>query len=94
MDHYDLELDPQFDGLIGRHASKAWSKFVSPDNAHLCSDDALSFCGGLLKYDHQERLLAIEAMDHPYFAPVKQAAAESGQGTGGASSSASATTRA
>ena len=76
LDHYDLELDQQFDGLIGRHAAKPWAKFVTPDNAHLCSDDAVAFCGALLKYDHQERLTAVEAMDHPYFAPVRQAAGE------------------
>lgn len=73
LDHYDLELDQQFDGLIGRHTAKPWAKFVTPDNAHLCSDDALSFVGALLKYDHQERLTAEEAMAHAYFAPVRAA---------------------
>jgi casein kinase II subunit alpha len=49
LDHYDLELDPQFDGIIGRHAAKPWAKFITPDNQHLCSDDAVNFCGALLK---------------------------------------------
>lgn len=75
LDHYDLELNQQFDGLIGRHTAKPWAKFVTPDNSHLCSDEALSFVAALLKYDHQERLTAEEAMAHPYFAPVRQAAA-------------------
>jgi len=26
----------------------------------------------LLRYDHQERLLAKEAFDHPYFQPVRE----------------------
>jgi len=76
LDRYDLELDQQFDGLIGRHAAKPWTKFVTADNAHLCSSDALSFVGSLLKYDHQERLTAEEAMAHAYFAPVRAAAAK------------------
>ena len=75
LDHYDLELDPQFDGLIGRHAAKPWAKFITPENSHLCSDDAVNFVGSLLKYDHQERPTAIEAMAHPYFAPIRQSAA-------------------
>ncbi len=36
LDHYDLELDPQFDGLIGRHAKKPWSKFITSENQQLC----------------------------------------------------------
>jgi casein kinase II subunit alpha len=49
LDHYDLELDPQFDGLIGRHATKPWAKFITPENQHLCSDEAISYVGALLK---------------------------------------------
>jgi len=75
LDHYDLELDPQFDGLIGRHATKPWAKFITPENQHLCSDESVAFVGALLKYDHQERLTAQEAMAHLYFAPVRQQAA-------------------
>jgi casein kinase II subunit alpha len=79
LDHYDLELESQFDGLIGRHAAKPWNKFITSENEHLCSEEALSFVGGLLKYDHQERLTAQEAMAHPYFAPVRLQAAQDGQ---------------
>ena len=30
-------------GLLGRHPRKPLSKFVTQDNMHLCSEDALSF---------------------------------------------------
>lgn len=36
----------------------------------------------LNRYDHQERLTAQEAMAHPYFAPVRAAAAEHPAKTG------------
>lgn len=36
------------------------------------------FCLGFCRYDHQERLSAKEASAHPYFAPVRQAAARGG----------------
>jgi casein kinase II subunit alpha len=75
LDTYDLELDPHFDGILGRHSKKSWQKFVTPENQHLVSDEAIDFVSKLLRYDHQERLSAKEAMAHPYFAPVREAAA-------------------
>ena len=84
LDKYDLELDPQFDGILGRHSKKAWAKFVTPENRHLVSDEALDFVSKLLRYDHQERLTAQEAMAHPYFSPVRQQAVGAGAGGAGA----------
>ena len=50
LDRYDLELDSHFDGLLGRHTKKAWSRFVNAENQHLISDEALSFLTGLLRW--------------------------------------------
>lgn len=75
LDTYDVELDPHFDGILGRHSKKPWQKFITPENQHLVSDEAIDFVGKLLRYDHQERLSAKEAMAHAYFAPVREAAA-------------------
>lgn len=71
LDKYDLELDPHFDGILGRHTKKPWMKFVTQENQHLVSPEALDFLSKLLRYDHQERLTAQEAMAHPYFAVLK-----------------------
>jgi casein kinase II subunit alpha len=49
-------LLPQLEALVGHHSRKAWSKFVTPDNAHLVSPEALDFLDGLLRYDHQVNL--------------------------------------
>eukprot|EP00879_Flechtneria_rotunda_P001913 GHRR01002086.1.p1 GENE.GHRR01002086.1~~GHRR01002086.1.p1 ORF type:complete len:363 (+),score=83.34 GHRR01002086.1:291-1379(+) len=69
---YGLELDPQLEALIGNHSRKPWTKFVTPDNSHLVSPEALDFLDGLLRYDHQERFTCKEAMAHPYFASVRE----------------------
>jgi len=56
------------------------------------NDDAIDFVSHLLRYDHQERLTAKEAMEHPYFAPVRAAeaaAAAAGGGEAGGTSKAS-----
>ena len=68
---YNLELDPQFDGILGRHTRKPWTKFITPENQHLVTPEAIDLLDKLLRYDHQERLSPVEAMQHLYFAPVK-----------------------
>jgi casein kinase II subunit alpha len=95
LDKYDIELDPQYDDILGRFPRKPWHSFVSADNQRFVSNDAIDFLDKLLRYDHmvrdclgsnlnqtvtnfrQERLTAKEAMNHPYFAPVRQAASSS-----------------
>lgn len=53
--------------LWGRHSRKRWERFVHSENQHLVSTEALDFLDKLLRYDHQTRLTAREAMEHPYF---------------------------
>ncbi|KAI5308109.1 Casein kinase II subunit alpha [Ascosphaera atra] len=74
LDKYDIELDPQYDEILMRFPRKPWSSFVTPDNQKFVSKEAIDFLDKLLRYDHAERLTAQEAMDHPYFAPVRLAA--------------------
>jgi casein kinase II subunit alpha len=72
LDKYNLELNSHYDGLLSRnrYVAKPWSHFVNSDNQHLANDLAIDFLDKLLRYDHQERLTAKEAMQHPYFAPI------------------------
>ena len=60
-----------FGDKSGRHSRKRWERFVHSENQHLVSPEALDFLDKLLRYDHQERLTAMEAMEHAYFFPVK-----------------------
>jgi len=71
LDKYGLVLDPHFQQLIGTQPRKPWKRFITPDNAHLCSNEALDLLDKLLRYDHQERVTAREGMDHPYFDSVR-----------------------
>ncbi|XP_035678411.1 casein kinase II subunit alpha isoform X2 [Branchiostoma floridae] len=70
LDKYQIDLDPRFNDILGRHSKKRWERFVHSENQHLVSPEALDFLDKLLRYDHQERLTAREAMEHPYFYPV------------------------
>ncbi len=75
LEKYDLELDPHYDGILGRHSRKPFARFITAENSHLVSDEAIDLLNKLLRYDHQERLTAIEAQAHEYFAPVRAAEA-------------------
>jgi len=91
LDKYDIELDAQYDDILGRFPKKNWHSFVTTENQRFVSNDAIDFLDKLLRYDHQvgvfchisyayanclqERLTAKEAMAHPYFSPVRKEAA-------------------
>jgi len=70
LDKYNIELDPRFNDILGRHSRKRWERFVHSENQHLVTSEAIDFLDKLIKYDHQARLTAREAMEHPYFYPV------------------------
>ncbi|GER53751.1 protein kinase superfamily protein [Striga asiatica] len=62
LSRYRLELDQNFTALVGRHSRKPWTKFINADNQHLAVPEAVDFLDKLLRYDHQERPTAKEAM--------------------------------
>lgn len=70
IDKYQIELDPRFNDILGRHSRKRWERFIHTENQHLVTAEAIDFLDKLLRYDHAERLTAKEAMDHSYFFPV------------------------
>ncbi|KAJ6841916.1 casein kinase II subunit alpha-2-like [Iris pallida] len=70
---YRLVLDPQLVALVGRDCRKPWTRFINADNQRLAVPEAIDFVDKLLRYDHQERPTAKEAMAHPYFNPVRNA---------------------
>lgn len=52
---------------VPRQTRKRWEQFIQSENQHLVSPEALDLLDKLLRYDHQQRLTAAEAMQHPYF---------------------------
>ena len=81
LERYEIDLDSQFDDLLGRYPRKPWTRFITSENQRYISNEAIDFLDKLLRYDHQERLTAAESQEHSYFAPVREAAARSRSGS-------------
>ena len=52
LDKYDIELDAQYDDILGRFPKKSWHSFINSDNQRFVSNDAIDFLDKLLRYDH------------------------------------------
>ncbi|OMJ08447.1 Casein kinase II subunit alpha [Smittium culicis] len=70
LSKYKIDLDSHYDSILLTYPRKPWEKFVTNENKRYISPEALDFLDHLLRYDHQDRLTAKEAMSHPYFEPV------------------------
>jgi casein kinase II subunit alpha len=57
---------------VGHHRKKPWTHFINDANRHLASPEALAFLDGCLRFDHQQRWTTQEALQQPYFDPVRQ----------------------
>lgn len=72
LKRYQITLGKQYAVLTKEHyPGKPWSAFITEKNQHLAHPVAIDLLDRLLRYDHQERLTAAEAMAHPYFEPVR-----------------------
>ncbi len=56
LEKYNVELDPNFEGVLGKHSKKPWSKFITNENKHLVSNEALDLLSRMLVYDHVTNL--------------------------------------
>ena len=59
---------------IGDHAPVPFTKFITNQNIHLVSPEALDLLSKVLVIDHNKRLSARECMEHPYFDPIREEA--------------------
>jgi len=69
---YNIELDAHYQNILSRFPRKPWTKFITVENQRYISNEAIDLLDHLLRYDHQDRLSPQEAMEHPYFDPVRE----------------------
>ena len=53
LDKYEIELDAQYDDILGRFPKRNWNTFVTTENQRFVSPEAIDFLDNLLRYDHQ-----------------------------------------
>jgi casein kinase II subunit alpha len=53
LDKYKIELDSQYNDILGRCEKKPWRSFINIENKRFASNEALDFLDKLLRYDHQ-----------------------------------------
>jgi len=68
---YSIHYSTDVDNLLVNYPRQPWTRFVTAENRHLVSTDAIDYLDKLLRYDHRERLTAKEAEAHPYFNSVR-----------------------
>lgn len=68
---YDIPYPEVLNGAIARRKPRPWRCFVDSDNRMLATDDALDLIDRCIRFDHQERITADEALRHPFFDPVR-----------------------
>ncbi len=45
LDKYEIELDAQYDDILGRFQKKPWHSFVNSENQRFVSNEAIDFSG-------------------------------------------------
>ncbi|AMD22983.1 HHR214Wp [Eremothecium sinecaudum] len=66
LKHYGLTLPHEYDNIMGDYEAKSWSHFITNDTP-LAVSELVDLIDNLLRYDHQQRLTAKEAMAHEFF---------------------------
>ncbi|MES1918871.1 hypothetical protein MHBO_000766 [Bonamia ostreae] len=68
---YDITPSKQIEQVLTRSTPTDWSRYVNKNNSRLVSTEALNLLKKMLVLDHSDRLFAHEAIEHPYFDPVR-----------------------
>lgn len=71
MKKYGIPQPEDFPKNCLKKPPKLLKKFIKNSNRHLVSPDALDLLDKCLRYDHTERITALDALNHPYFNPVR-----------------------
>lgn len=72
LDKYKLRLDDNLHYGLRKLPKKPWLHFLNEGNCHLVNEEAIDLLKRMLVYDHAARITMKEALEHPYFDPIRQ----------------------
>ncbi|KAG6378172.1 kinase-like protein [Boletus reticuloceps] len=68
---YGIPFETDLDSLLQVYPKQPWSRYVNSENHNLVTAEVLDILDKFLRYDHQKRLTAREALGHSYFSRLK-----------------------
>ncbi len=76
---YNIDLDPHFGDKLSGHRGRTWEHYAKKyyeknPTGGLVNEEAIDLLDKLLRFDHHERILPLDAMKHPYFDPINKPA--------------------
>jgi len=73
INDYNIKLNPKIKRLVESYDFEKldWSIFINEENRDLATKEAVDLVDNLLRYDHQTRLTAEEAMNHAFFNEIR-----------------------
>ncbi|KAH6888715.1 kinase-like domain-containing protein [Thelonectria olida] len=67
VEKYGIELDREDAQALEHVPRREWTSFVREENVRTANAEAVDFLDRVVRFDHQDRLTADEALNHPYF---------------------------
>lgn len=69
---YKINIPAPIGKILKSYPAMDLEEFINKNNQSLVSEEALDLLRKMLAYDKNLRITPIQAMNHPYFNPVKQ----------------------
>ncbi|TNV76964.1 hypothetical protein FGO68_gene874 [Halteria grandinella] len=77
MRKYNLTLNTYYQSKLDRCPKRSLKTFITSDCKDLVSEEGLDLLEKMLQYDKNLRITAAEALEHPFFAKIREARANS-----------------
>ena len=71
VSNYNIDTSRLDVYYLKKKLKKKFTDYISKDNKHLCSPEAIDLLKKMLIYDHGQRITAREALCHPYFSGIQ-----------------------
>ncbi|KAH0789468.1 Pkinase-domain-containing protein [Histomonas meleagridis] len=71
VDKYGLNMPQTVSASLPPNRGPGWQKAINSIKQHKMDQDAVSLLKRLLTIDHEERITASEALQHPFFDPIR-----------------------
>lgn len=74
VEKYGLQIPKEVKRVLAHenYPRVPWKNFTNDVNRHLHDDTAIDLLDKMLKYDKNERIRPKDAMNHPYFDPIRE----------------------